>query len=1005
MKAAGFYNAALTPSELTAIYNEFNNINTGGNGAIGKFLNGNLPVGTPDDVSGPFAPALLSETGAFSDLAALTASDGVVPYEMVEPFWSDGASKSRWMAVPNDGTHDTAEEQIVFSDTDAWDFPRGSVLIKHFELGGKRLETRFEVKGDDDVYYYLTYKWNAAQTDAELLVGSLDEDVDVDGTVQSWHYPSRAECVACHFPQNGSVLGPKTRNLNKTITYPGGVSANQLANLSEMGIIAENITEANAGNYMAVAAKDDLSRSLEDRARSYIDVNCASCHNPTVDNIAQFDARYTTPLVDQNIVYGDVAYDLGLPDGKVVVPQQTGSSLMHHRMNSLQQNVEMPPIAKDVVDAAGVQLIADWINSLTPIANNPPQAVITASVTNGTAPLPVDFDASASSDADGDALTYDWDLGDGTTAQGETVAHTYDAPGDYTVTLTVDDGQDTGEDTTVITVSMSTDASAVAFTEATSLLQGDNYSGLVMAVADMNGDGRDDIVQLDNGRNLSVQYQNAPGQPFDKYNFGPVPNILNDGRIQWSVTVADMDHNGYNDILSGGYYDGVKVIANNNGNDSYTSQYLPGPLLFIQGSNFADIDNDGWADIFACNDDAESNIYINDRDGTFSVNETILDTETVPASDNSGNYASMWVDYDNDRHLDLYISKCRGGVTDPTDPRRINMLMRNNGDGTFTEDAAAANLKNGEQTWLTDFGDIDNDGDMDAIIINHGSGPNLMRNNGNGTFTEVTASSGLLPTLAPENLYGVQGFFKDFNNDGFLDLMVSGDNHFLFYNNGNGTFALADNPFNSNTVQSFTVGDLNHDGFLDIYAGYATGLNTPTTVKDRLWLNQGNANNFLNVQLTGVQSNVNGIGARVELHGPWGTQIREVRSGEGYGVFNSFTQHFGIGSATTIDRIVVRWPSGIVDEVTAPNPNQFVTITEGADNCPDSDNDGVCDDDDICPLGDDSIDVDANGIPDACEGCPATNFNDYQITAFPGQDNGTYALQDGGSTIYMTGNA
>ncbi|WP_289644872.1 hypothetical protein [Maribacter aestuarii] len=228
---------------------------------IGKFLNGNLPVGTPDDVSGPFAPALLSQTGAFSDLASLTASDGVVPYEMIEPFWSDGASKSRWMAVPNDGTHDTADEQVVFSDTEAWDFPRGSVLIKHFELGGKRLETRFEVKGDDDVYYYLTYKWNAAQTDAELLVGSLDEDVDVDGTVQSWHYPSRAECVSCHFPQNGGVLGPKTRNLNKTITYPGGVSANQLANLSEMGIIAENITEANAGNYMAVAAKDDLSRS------------------------------------------------------------------------------------------------------------------------------------------------------------------------------------------------------------------------------------------------------------------------------------------------------------------------------------------------------------------------------------------------------------------------------------------------------------------------------------------------------------------------------------------------------------------------------------------------------------------------------------------------------------------------------------------------------------------------------------------------------------------------
>ncbi|MDM9632838.1 CRTAC1 family protein, partial [Robiginitalea aurantiaca] len=343
---------------------------------------------------------------------------------------------------------------------------------------------------------------------------------------------------------------------------------------------------------------------------------------------------------------------------------------------------------------------------------------------------------------------------------------------------------------------------------------------------------------------------------------------------------------------------------------------------------------------------------------------------TVPSSDNSGNYASTWIDYDNDGDLDLYISKCRGGVTDPTDPRRINMLMQNDGNNNFTEKAAEANLKNGEQTWLTDFGDIDNDGDLDAIIINHGSGPNLMQNNGDGTFTEITASSGLLPTLNPENIYGVQGFFKDFNNDGFLDLMVSGDAHFLFYNNGNGTFDLAPNPFNSNTIQSFTVGDLNHDGFLDIYAGYATGLNTPTTVKDKLWINQGNSNNFFNVQLQGVQSNINGIGARVELYGPWGIQIRDVKSGEGYGVMNSLTQHFGLGANTTIDRVVVKWPSGIVDEIFNPSPNQFLTIQEGdGQSCTDSDNDGVCDSQDVCEGFDDSVDTDGDGVPDGCDIC------------------------------------
>jgi len=129
---------------------------------IGKFLNGNLPVTTPDGNPGsPIAPALLSQTGAFINLNNMTPASGVIPYDMIEPFWSDGAKKSRWMSVPNDGSHNTAAEQIIFSNTDPWIFPAGAVLIKHFELGGQKLETRFEVMGDDGKYYYLTYKWNS----------------------------------------------------------------------------------------------------------------------------------------------------------------------------------------------------------------------------------------------------------------------------------------------------------------------------------------------------------------------------------------------------------------------------------------------------------------------------------------------------------------------------------------------------------------------------------------------------------------------------------------------------------------------------------------------------------------------------------------------------------------------------------------------------------------------------------------------------------------------------
>lgn len=889
-------------------------------GPIAKFLNGNLPSTTPTTN----IPNLLSQTGAFTSTISLEPTNGLIPYEMIEPFWSDGAAKLRWMSIPNNGTYDTAEEQIILSENDAWDFPKGAVLIKHFELGGKRLETRFEVKGEDNVYYFLSYKWNESQTDAVLLNNSIDEEVVVNGTPQTWHYPSRAECVSCHFEQNGSVLGPKTRNLNKTITYDSGVEKNQLVYLSELGIINQNITIANVGTYPAVVAKNDTSASLEDRARTYIDINCASCHNPQVENIALFDARYSTPLQNQDIINGAVIYDEGLSNPQVIVPQDVANSMLHFRMNSTETGIEMPPLAKDVVDSQGVALIAAWINSLTPTTVNPPVAVFSASTVYGPSPLSVDFDATASFDEDGDNLSYSWDFGDSSTGQGITIGHVYTNPGSYNATLTVSDGELTDQSTTTITVSNNDPGSQVmSFTDNTNLILQDNFSGLAMGVIDMNGDGKDDIVQFNSGRNLRIQYQAGRNQVFSSYEFGQVSN-----RNQWSTAVADYDHNGYNDILAGGAYDQLKIISNNNGSNSYTASILPSSNIFIQGSNFIDINNDGWADIFACHDDAESRAYQNNQNGTFTFSADLLSTETDPVSDNSGNYASMWVDYDNDGDLDLYISKCRGGVTDSNDPRRINMLWQNDGNNNFVEVAEQANLKIGDQTWLTDFGDIDNDGDLDAIVINHGTGPNLMRNNGNGTFTEITANSGLLPTLRPQDFYGIQGFFRDFNNDGHLDLMVSGSRHFIFYNNGDGTFKNANNPFNSNNIQSFSVGDLNHDGFLDIYAGHAVGLNSPSSTKDRIWINDGNSNNFFNVQLTGTQSNINGIGARVELHGAWGIQIRDVRSGEGYGLVNSFTQHFGIGTSTGVNKVIVRWPSGIVDEIQNPEINQFLQITE-----------------------------------------------------------------------------
>ena len=388
------------------------------------------------------------------------------------------------------------------------------------------------------------------------------------------------------------------------------------------------------------------------------------------------------------------------------------------------------------------------------------------------------------------------------------------------------------------------------------------------------------LSRFNQANDLNVQYQNNPNQNFSAYNFGAVST-----KREWGTCIADFDQNGFNDILVGGAYDNLKIIKNNNG--AYTSQLLPNSNIFLQGSNFADINNDGWVDIFACHDDAVSRPYINNQDGSFSYAPNLINTITTPTSDNSGNYASMWTDYDNDGDLDLYITKCRSYANSSTDPRRINMLWQNDGNNNYTEVATAANLADGSQSWLSDFGDIDNDGDLDCIIINHYADSKLMRNNGNGTFTDITTNSGLLPSLGAGNLRGVQGVFRDFNNDGYIDLIVSGTKHFLFYNNGNGTFTVAPNPFSSNEIESFGIGDLNADGFLDVYAGYAYLYTTPSTISDQLFLNDGNNNNYISILLEGVESNINGIGARIEIYGPWGIQIREVRSGEGYGIHNS----------------------------------------------------------------------------------------------------------------------
>lgn len=480
---------------------------------------------------------------------------------------------------------------------------------------------------------------------------------------------------------------------------------------------------------------------------------------------------------------------------------------------------------------------------------------------------------------------------------------------------------------------LSSSSAQLPFVDSSHLLANpDLKSGVLIAVADMNNDGLDDLVRLDNARSLEVEYQQGPGETFTRYVFGETTSTVR----EWAIAIADTDNNGFNDILVGGDRNGIKLLRANPTGTAFTSSLLPDSTVVIQTVNFVDIDNDGISDIFVCNDVGENLKYTGGPGGTFTRHDALLDTRGVPASpgeseDNSGNYASLWSDLDNDNDLDLYISKCRQGVTSATDPRRINLLFENDGNHGFSENSAGANLDDGAQTWCSALGDIDNDGDFDLFILNHIDPSRLLENDGGANFTDVTTGAGF--TASDFAFLGVQAGFVDFDNDGFLDLFLTSlsGQHRLFRNDGDSTFTRIDNAMGTDRIRTFATGDLNSDGFPDIIAGYGPGTHTPSgSMSDRLWTSVPNANHWLAVRLRPTASNPNAIGARLTLQSAVGTQIREVRSGESYAISNSFTQHFGLGSSATIDRLTVRWPSGVVDEFLNPAPDQFLTVTEGS---------------------------------------------------------------------------
>ena len=322
-------------------------------------------------VSGGSFPETLAQTGAFANLATLIPNAGIVGYDVNLPFWSDNAEKTRWFYIPVSRT-------ITFRATNNWTYPTGSVWIKHFELeltngvpeSKRRLETRFIVRYNDQSQiqrvYGLTYRWDDTQTNATLVAdGGLDETFPIydGGTVrtQIWHYPSRAECLECHTgqTQGGLALGFNTPQLHRDFTYDNGVTDNQIRALAQAGYFIGTVPSFHSLRAMAHPTNEQVS--VEQRVRSYLAVNCSSCHQPRGSALGTFNTRFfSTPLSELNLINGTLVNSGGNPTNRVVVPGSIEHSMLLTRL-SIRGPGQMPPLDSTLIDTQAVALINRWI--------------------------------------------------------------------------------------------------------------------------------------------------------------------------------------------------------------------------------------------------------------------------------------------------------------------------------------------------------------------------------------------------------------------------------------------------------------------------------------------------------------------------------------------------------------------------------------------------------------------------------------------------------------------
>lgn len=405
---------------------------------------------------------------------------------------------------------------------------------------------------------------------------------------------------------------------------------------------------------------------------------------------------------------------------------------------------------------------------------------------------------------------------------------------------------------------------------------------------DMNDDGFEDLIQINqNESTVTIRYTDRLGI-LDAEVF----SITKSGKVL-SALAANIDDDRDIEVVVFSLNRLFQVYDRVDGLYALDTMYTDLDV-YVQGTNFVDVNNDGYADIFICNDVGLNQFYINDGSGRFQKS-TIIDFGPDIRKEQEGNYGSIWSDIDGDNDLDLLLAKCSVYADTSTDIRRINRLYLNE-EGSFREVGAERGFADGAQSWSIDSGDVDNDGDIDVFYTNHGAPHVLMLNEG-GSFSASPQDFGEGTSL--------QSYLYDFDNNGFLDvLIVETEATWLWYNVDGSQFKKERLLFNRKNPDAVIPLDVNADGNLDLIGTSVTldSMNELATV-DILLMNPSTDHHSIVINLDDDLV----IGNKITVHAGDDQYTREIKAGYSYCVTPSTHVHFGLGNHAQVDSVTVVW--------------------------------------------------------------------------------------------------